>query len=560
MKSKRNFAVVALFVAFLIPSVAMGQIQPSTIRDSSTSVSNQPTSTAAGQLQWFGYAGGGDNAMLDGTASYTNFGEFQTDGNAASTAATDRINAMAQRNVKALVELGKLLWEPGGAGTYAWLYSDYQARWNTWKQANASVLTSSKVLGFIVRDEPFTGMVNIYQVEAAAQMVKQTFPWAKIIMIEAADTVGCADIGCYFNQYASIIKTVDWIGLDKYAFDPTGDVAFHDDVVKMKDTYPGRKFIYVADGFWDASHAEAFGNDINIMRNIMTSWYDVARNDPDAVMLAIFIWDTFGGSTGSRDFPYAVLQEHTRIGREITSRTPSQLYQSIGVFEGIDGNINAQGWACDPDGSWGDRIQVAFYDATTGSPVQSTYADKSSGFYPQCRSSGIGYGFRVSLPSFTQGKKINAYAVDLTSGLVQLQSNCVDAPSCTWYPQSYVPLGRFKISSTGLANGWVCDRDAPSVSIRVNIQDNNGPTGVAVIGVYPANLASEATINSQCGGGTAHRFAVQLPISTKGHAIYIYGVDTMPGRYTFWADISPLLAMLPTEPNAGCIDGWACTW
>ena len=509
-------------------------------------------SVASAQLQWFGYTGGADNEALEGTASYVNFGYFSTDENDTNAAATDRVNAMSQKNMKAILELGKLLWAPGPSGTYRTLYSNFQARWNNWKQANASVLTSDKVLAFLVRDEPFTNQVNIFHFEIACQMVKQDFPWAKIILVEAADIVACPNANCYFNQYRAIVNTVDWIGVDKYAINPVTDTVFRSAVTRMKQSYPGRKFVYVGDGFWDSSHVSAFGSSINAMRNTMTRWYDVARNDPDAVLLGVFNWHKFQGIiAGSREFPPAVLEEHARVGRAITGRVRPQLSQPTGLFEGFDSGFYAVGWACDPDGAWGERILVDIYDGTT--LLNTTFAERSSEFFPQCRT-GIAHRFRMPLSFAAMGRDVIAYARDLNSGLAQLSSNCPNSPACGWYPNDYAPIGEFRISSTGLAEGWACDPDAPQVSLYIQVHMDNiccatAPNGT-VVGVFQANLSSDETINGQCGGGTAHRFSVQLPSWTKGHAIYITAFDTMQGGSMH----------LITAPNSGCPAVGACIW
>ena len=524
MKHKSRSAIAALLIVMLLPSLT------------------------SAQLQWFGYAGGGTEAMLDRTTSYINFGYFITDSNSRSQNAAIRISAMAQRNMKAIVELGQLLWNPNSSGgAYRTLYGDYVTRWNNWKNTNGFVLTSDKVLGFLIRDEPFSAGVNISQWEIAARMVKQDFPWAKIMLVEAAVTVNDSNPASYFNQNFPRIQTVDWVGLDRYSIDPTTDLVFRNAVTKMKQNFPGRKFIYVADGWWNSAHAAAFGNNILVMRDIMTKWYDVARNDPDAALLGVFLWDTGGEITiGSDNFPSQVIDEHIRVGRLITGRVRPRLFQPVGVFEGYDLNFNAVGWACDPDSPWGEKVYVDFYEEG-GGLVGTLLANQPGEFFPQC-STGMAHRFRGQIAGF--GRRVIAVARDLDSGVVQLPSNCADAPACVQYFQDYAPIGEFKISSTGFAEGWTCDPDAPLASLKVEVwMDSTTPPLGTVVATTRANLTSDETINGQCGGGTAHRFGVQLPSSTKGHAIYIFGIDTMVGS-----------SFLLTAPDSGCQAVGACIW
>jgi len=475
-------------------------------------------SLAAGSLQWFGYAAGAeDEASLIGTASYANWGHVITDANPVSTLATQRINAMSVHGMKAVVDLGQLLWY---GPNYTNLYFDYVARWNSWKQANASVLTSDRVLAFIIRDEPFTSGVNMASYQAAAAMVKQDFPWAKMILIEAASTITCPTPSCYFAQTSGQVSTVDWIGVDWYAIDPRTDMTFQSAVAVMKQTYPGRKMVYVADGFWDQGH-EVIGG-VESMRDVMTWWYDAARADPDAVMLATFIWNPLEGAITSRDFSAWVLSEHTRVGREITGRGITHQYAATGNFS-VDLN-GANGWACDPDGAWGESVTVKIYQDGVYAGGGQAAAQNLQGPWGACRSGSRYHGFRFPLTIGSIGRRITATVVDLDGVEIPLSTTCRDAPACVWYPSNYRATGTAALSATGLVTGWACDKDAPTLSIPVEIA-----AGGTVVGRYTANLASEAVVNTQCGGGTAHRYSVQLPTWTKGQTIYVEAIDTMSG-------------------------------
>jgi hypothetical protein len=241
-----------------------------------------------------------------------------------------------------------------------------------------------------------------------------------------------------------------------------------------------------------------------------------------------------------------VLQEHARIGRVITGRTRGQLSLPLGRLEKIGSDGIAKGWACDPDGGWGEAVTVELRTEGYG----YTYvlpADQPSEFFPQCRS-GIAHRFQVTLSIGTRGRRMTAYARDLDSGIAQLASDCLDAPACFWYENRYLPIGGFDgITATGLASGWACDRDAPASPIQIRIQTSD--PSPQIVGVFLANLASEAAVNSRCGGGTAHRFSVQLPAWTKGQYLIVYGLDTMEGS-----------AFLPTTAGSGCPAVGYCTW
>jgi hypothetical protein len=45
---------------------------------------------------------------------------------------------------------------------------------------------------------------------------------------------------------------------------------------------------------------------------------------------------------------------------------------------------------------------------------------------------------------------------------------------------------RFRVYSTGIAEGWACDQDAPQVSIKVQTVSNNN-----TVEVFRANVTSD---------------------------------------------------------------------
>jgi PKD repeat protein len=106
---------------------------------------------------------------------------------------------------------------------------------------------------------------------------------------------------------------------------------------------------------------------------------------------------------------------------------------------------------------------------------------------------------------------------------------------------TYNPIGFFdQISASGLASGWTCDQDAPAHSNRVDFYSNGTFTAFGY-----ATLPSEPAVNNLCGGGTAHRFQVQLPASARGTTIVAFGLD-----YTWYG-----FTQLPCSTT-----GSACTW
>jgi len=109
-----------------------------------------------------------------------------------------------------------------------------------------------------------------------------------------------------------------------------------------------------------------------------------------------------------------------------------------------------------------------------------------------------------------------------------------------WMPRDlYNPKGYLEaISSTGLAQGWTCDQDAPTKSNVVDLYATN----TKVTNIVRADSGSEAAIASECNGGNYHRFWIQLPSWTKGQTITAYGLD-----YTWFG-----FTQLPCLQPGGC--------
>jgi hypothetical protein len=396
----------------------------------------------AGSLQWFGYVDGGkDTYSLNGQDSYTNFGFIITDGNASSGYIGNRVTALTAHGQKAIVELGQLLWCP--APTYHVLCADPEGRIRSWKAANPSALVPGRVLAWIVRDEPFISNVSPADWQRAAKLVRDSLPGPKILLIEWAGTV--ADPNSAFNR-DTVIKTVDWVGVDLYAIHPQSNATLTNAIANLKTRFPGRGIVYVGDGFFASPHISAFGNDINVMQGIAREWYDLARSDPAAVLFGFFDWENAEGGKGSRNFPPYVLLEHTRIGREITGRTRSRAYLPTGLLNPVFNSGSVTGFACDPDAAWGETVRVEFL--SNGQMVGSATADRLSGTtYPECRS-GTYRHFSAQL-SGQLGSVVTAVAYDLDGGSAAIPA--LPSAEMAWVQPSGVSWGP---PNTLTAAGW----------------------------------------------------------------------------------------------------------
>lgn len=513
---------------------------------------------ASAAIQYFGYhESGQDDLGLDKVKGFTNFSYISTQADIYDPTLAIRVNAMSQRGMKAVLELGKVLWcDYDGSGYYRTLCSDWQQRWINWKIYNSGILTDAKVLGLVVRDEPFNWDVSMSQYDDAAARIKGDLvaasqPNIKIWLLESACVVAGEPCGPNpgsgaFDRYQGTLPNVDWIGLNAYFIHPETDPMYQLALSRIKARFPSKKRIYNMDAWWTSAHEQAFGS-IYAMGPLAQEWYRVAKSDPEAIALGVTSWVNLEGELGSNGFPCSVLAEHVLIGRTITGKARPQTSLPIGRLEKITSSGVATGWACDPDGTLCEDPRVDLHTDGSYSTTAWYYSPTDYVVNAQC-GIGIAYRFRQNMSIGTRGRPVTAVARDLDSGSVTLPSNCPDAPACIWYNNNYLPIGGFEgISATGLARGWTCDKDVPEKSLRIRIQTSD--PSPQVIGTYTANLASEGSINSQCGGGTAHRFSVQLPAWTKGKYMIIYGLDTMEGE-----------KFLPTTAGSGCPFVGYCTW
>lgn len=119
-------------------------------------------------------------------------------------------------------------------------------------------------------------------------------------------------------------------------------------------------------------------------------------------------------------------------------------------------------------------------------------------------------------------------------------------PRLWGYLDDHDPIGYVDgIDANGVVSGWTCDQDLPTWQNAVDFYVN-GTSGNYITRAF-ATVGSEAAVNSQCGGGTAHRFSVQLPSWTKGQLVYAYGLDAT------WRGIALLNGwQCPQHP--------ACSW
>jgi len=387
---------------------------------------------AAAQLQYFGYVlGGEDDASLALNKSYTNFTHVvsTTPQDAAFIAKVNNINA---RGLKVTIDLGQIFFL---GPAYVTLQSNWQQRWSDWKSYNAGILTSDKVLALTVHDEPLFWGASMSDVETAAAYIKSdpNLSWLKIFSIEAPckvylDNCGGAPFNHGFANATPNIPHVDWLGLDIYYTHPSTDWVFLParDMVKAK--YPGKKWVYIMDGWWTDTHAVAFApNPADYMATIADEWYGMANADSDAVLLGVFRWPTYEDGTGSADLGPNVLGKHVSIGRTITGKHRGPL---IGSFS-INTYGVLTGWACDTGQAVSDANPLVdiMVDGGMWRGIMPPYEAGSGTWFDMRCGNEQALGISIALPSWSKGKSVSLVGYPIPG---TIPSTCPQTPACTW--------------------------------------------------------------------------------------------------------------------------------
>lgn len=321
----RVFALLLLCAAMIWPAPARSQQQ-------------QP-------IRYFGYAGPDNDIDLARVKSYTNFSYI---GGVYGAPITAQVTAIRNSGMRAVIDLGAVLWcqdDPanpyGGWHLCSSLYGEISAaqRWDTWTAMNASVLNSSAVLAFSVITEQTLRGIPVQDVQMATSLVKQRYPDIPTMVIDWADSISMA------GSTYQVPNNVDWVGLFKYYIHPTSNLLFSDAVRILKARKQSwQRMAYTLDGFYKAEHqyvAPTAGD----MDLIAQEWYSVASQDPEAILLGVFLWPDIPEeqAIGSANLPSAVLNKHAAIGSAILAgRVPT--YQ--GAHEYIDCRLTS-GWAWD---------------------------------------------------------------------------------------------------------------------------------------------------------------------------------------------------------------------
>jgi hypothetical protein len=187
------------------------------------------------------------------------------------------------------------------AGNNCHLYSDYAARWAAEAAAVRPYL--SKIAAFYILDEPQWHGATAAAINTSAELIKETFPGVKVMMIEAGPKV---------TSVLSIPASVDWIGFDWYCQPFTTIQAKLSTLEALIPASSPQRFFLVPEDAPLPACAGVAGHttDANIAA-LQQEYFDLAQQNPRVVGLMNFgfwtspPWTTAGG-TGASELPLTV--------------------------------------------------------------------------------------------------------------------------------------------------------------------------------------------------------------------------------------------------------------
>lgn len=524
---------------------------------------------AQGHLQYFGYSGGADtDPDLTETYSFTNISVTAPAcqgpvnppyvcGNCVSlTPVASTIGAMAAKSVKAIVGLSDVLFcKTGSAPSAPWaLRSDYVTSWQNFLAANQSVLDASHVASFYIVDEPVINGISASDLAKATTLVKNSFPTIPASTVEGYPTIGSL----------TIPANMDWIGIDEYGIAyPATDPNYQGPLATLKSKLaPGQKIIYVMDGYW---YQGKNGWTESQQSCVASRWYSLAAADPNAVLLAVFIWPsstqpatcTTDSSQfcGSADLPQVVRDLQIAAGVAVTGKAPvftmftrqvpvSNLTGTTPYEQGTILSSSRSGLVTairyfKPSGETGSHTGHIWDDATGTLLASVAFSGESSfGWQTQTLLTPLAisanHRYRVSYNFNTHLSKTNSGLLSpISNGPLTALSGCYSTPAGTFpntisvgnyfadlvlkptdSPPSYncasADQGYHDGDGCQYISGWAWDSNQLNPPIDVDLY--NGASLLAPR--VPADQFRQDLLNAGIGNGD-HAFTYAVPTSLR---------------------------------------------
>lgn len=232
-----------------------------------------------------------------------------------------RMQRFENHGLKTVLHLSEIFFvRVGGGGPSGARYdlrADHQARWNDFVRINNLTANQAMVQAFYVGEEPTWNSISYAELKAATDLIKATIPRVPVLVIEAYPSVDSIQVP----------TSVDWLGFDHYFIpDPQHNAQFLNELVtiKSKRSTPTQKIVLVMDAHYiQEQHGDYAGLTQAGMKNVATSYFNLAASDPDVVAIIGYVWPSgfdAPNAKGARELPQSVRDEYERIGKLITRK------------------------------------------------------------------------------------------------------------------------------------------------------------------------------------------------------------------------------------------------
>jgi hypothetical protein len=277
-----------------------------------------PAAAQANDLQYFGYAGvacGLDDPhdtkpktdFIDEVAGFSNLNQVCVDADPGVTA--DRLKRMAAAGATPLLAIEPVLFAQTDAGLRP--NPDRALLWPLVQQAiTQSGLNPDQIVFYLV-DEPTLRGLPMPDVSEAIAYLRQTYPGAQTMLVEAYDPTGPGPIP----------PELDFWGFDAYAVpDPKVEPLYTTYLNRARKLLtPRQRLVLMLDAMHTPTHAEA-GISEEGMADVALAYLALAQDRRDIAAILAYAWA--GGidgphEKGVRDLPASVQTVHRNIGRAI---------------------------------------------------------------------------------------------------------------------------------------------------------------------------------------------------------------------------------------------------
>ncbi len=216
-----------------------------------------------------------------------------------------------------VVYTGNEFFSCDSSGVNCHLYPDYAARWA--KLAAAARPYLSGIAAFYVLDEPQWRGATSAEVATSAQLIKQTFPGTKVMMIEAGPEI---------TPSLTIPASVDWVGFDWYCQPFT---TIEQKLATLQSLLPAgsgqRIFLMPEDAPLSACAGVTGHKTDSDIAALQWDYFNLAEQNPRVIGLMNFgFWTspawTGSGGTGASSLPLTV-DANERVAARVLAATRS---------------------------------------------------------------------------------------------------------------------------------------------------------------------------------------------------------------------------------------------